>query len=145
MPATATYNKTISAPIGECPVCGGDVWDNRTNKKNPKSPDYKCKADGDHAFWLAKQNSAPAPARSRPAPVNNPPHIPEIDGPEDAIPPDVQGDPLEIMGALYLRCSYIGARVLAARCKESGVALTPEAISAATATLFIQATQRGIR
>lgn len=27
----------------ECPNCGGDMWDNRENKKNPKAPDYKCK------------------------------------------------------------------------------------------------------
>jgi hypothetical protein len=27
----------------ECPTCGGGVWDNRANKKNPKAPDWKCK------------------------------------------------------------------------------------------------------
>lgn len=27
----------------ECPLCGGnEFWDNRTSKKNPKAPDYKC-------------------------------------------------------------------------------------------------------
>lgn len=26
-----------------CPVCGGEMWDNREKKKNPKAPDYKCK------------------------------------------------------------------------------------------------------
>ena len=26
-----------------CPKCGGPMWDNTTNKKNPKAPDYKCK------------------------------------------------------------------------------------------------------
>jgi len=27
----------------ECPACGGEMWDNRKKKMNPKSPDYKCK------------------------------------------------------------------------------------------------------
>lgn len=26
-----------------CPKCGGGVWDNRLNKRNPKAPDWKCK------------------------------------------------------------------------------------------------------
>jgi hypothetical protein len=27
-----------------CDFCGGDTWDNTENKRNPKGPDYKCKA-----------------------------------------------------------------------------------------------------
>lgn len=30
-------------PQPHCPVCEGDMWDNRTSKTNPKAPDYKCK------------------------------------------------------------------------------------------------------
>lgn len=26
-----------------CPICGGEMWDNRERKRNPKAPDYKCK------------------------------------------------------------------------------------------------------
>jgi hypothetical protein len=26
-----------------CPVCNGEMYDNRTTKKNPKAPDYRCK------------------------------------------------------------------------------------------------------
>lgn len=26
-----------------CPVCSGEMWDNRTTKRNPKQPDFKCK------------------------------------------------------------------------------------------------------
>lgn len=36
-----------------CPRCNGPMYDNRTNKKNPKGPDLKCKAKGcDHPIWL---------------------------------------------------------------------------------------------
>ena len=27
----------------ECEICGGDFWDNRDDKRNPKAPDFKCK------------------------------------------------------------------------------------------------------
>lgn len=34
----------IAGAIPEvCPKCGGPVWDNRENKKNPKGPDWTCK------------------------------------------------------------------------------------------------------
>jgi hypothetical protein len=26
-----------------CPKCGGEMWDNRGKKKNPKAPDFRCK------------------------------------------------------------------------------------------------------
>ena len=27
----------------QCPKCGGEMWDNRDDKRNPKAPDFKCK------------------------------------------------------------------------------------------------------
>src|SRR6476646_5290735 len=50
---------TIAEPITACPACGADVWDNRTNKKNPKGPDFKCKSCQE-AYWLPKQTAKPA-------------------------------------------------------------------------------------
>jgi hypothetical protein len=32
-----------SAAVPPCPQCGGEMWDNRGKKKNPKGPDFKCK------------------------------------------------------------------------------------------------------
>jgi hypothetical protein len=26
-----------------CPVCGGPMWDDRTSKRNPRAPDFKCR------------------------------------------------------------------------------------------------------
>jgi hypothetical protein len=44
---------TISGAITNCEKCGGPVWDNRKNKKNPKGPDFKCKdATCATAYWL---------------------------------------------------------------------------------------------
>lgn len=50
----------------QCPKCGGEMWDNRQSKTNPKAPDYKCKECG-HGIW-------PEPRQQRPAnnyPQNN--------------------------------------------------------------------------
>ncbi|HUS60620.1 MAG TPA: hypothetical protein VMY34_00395 [Acidimicrobiales bacterium] len=36
----------VSAPapgMPACPICGGAMWDDRTSKRNPKAPDFKCK------------------------------------------------------------------------------------------------------
>lgn len=29
--------------VMQCPVCKGDMWDNRGKKTNPKAPDFRCK------------------------------------------------------------------------------------------------------
>jgi hypothetical protein len=29
--------------VPNCPKCGGEMWDNRQGKTNPKAPDFKCK------------------------------------------------------------------------------------------------------
>ena len=42
-PAPASKPKAPSEGTPACPKCGGKVWDNRTRKKNPKAPDYKCR------------------------------------------------------------------------------------------------------
>ena len=35
-----------------CPKCGGRMWDNRSTKRNPKAPDYKCRDRGcDGVVW----------------------------------------------------------------------------------------------
>ena len=42
-----------------CPKCGGDMWDNSTDKRNPRAPDYKCKdRDCDGAVWLDSKKGA---------------------------------------------------------------------------------------
>jgi len=57
-----------------CPKCGGEMWDNRTDKKSARSPDFKCKdKDCDHAIWLTpppgKQNTEQPPPQK---PISDP-------------------------------------------------------------------------
>lgn len=72
--ATNTHEtKDYGAPIREvagdvpaCPRCGGEMWDNRTNKKYPNSPDFKCKDKTclddkgyNTAIWMEKEAKEP--------------------------------------------------------------------------------------
>lgn len=51
-----------------CPVCEGPMWDNRTSKRNPKQPDYKCKdKECDGAIWLDKKKPQGQSAAARPS------------------------------------------------------------------------------
>lgn len=60
-----------------CPTCGGECWDNRFNKKNPKAPDWKCKdRECGGAIW------PPRGGGRRPEPVFTPAPPP----PEDELP-----------------------------------------------------------
>jgi hypothetical protein len=56
------------AEVGEgpvCPKCGGEMWDNRSTKRNPRAPDYKCRDRGcDGVIWPARP--APLPAEAIP-------------------------------------------------------------------------------
>jgi hypothetical protein len=54
-----------------CPICGGAMWDDRTSKRNPRAPDFKCRnkprerggAGCEGVIWPARDGSAsPYPA-----------------------------------------------------------------------------------
>ena len=56
----AQQNPTGEAPV--CPKCGGEMWDNRARKKNPRAPDFKCKAAGcEGVIWPPRDPNAPRP------------------------------------------------------------------------------------
>jgi len=102
-----------------CPDCGGAMWDNRETKKSPKQPDYKCKNKScDKAIWLkTKAENAAAPAANGKPPVS--------------------GAPLAMV---YGECMEIASRAVKHYIGESATAAD---VIAATATLFIGATQTG--
>ena len=42
-----------------CPRCGSEMWDNRETKKNPRAPDFKCKAGGcEGVIWPPREAGA---------------------------------------------------------------------------------------
>src|SRR5436190_2679659 len=44
-PVTAGVSgpRVDSAGMPLCPICGGAMWDDRTSKRNPRAPDFKCR------------------------------------------------------------------------------------------------------
>jgi hypothetical protein len=58
----AQRGQSVADPV--CPTCAGAMWDNRRDKKNPRSPDWKCKDKScDGAIW-PERSRAPAQASS---------------------------------------------------------------------------------
>lgn len=113
-----------------CPKCGGQMWDNRETKKNPKAPDYKCRDRGcDGVVWPPKgQAAAPAPVKQA---FTSGPRIEQIDGPIDMVQ-------LERLFALYGVC-VSEAIQQAKKMDEADIGSTPETVARMVNTLFIQA------
>ncbi len=42
-PASAPAARAVAPGMPACPVCGGPMWDDRTSKRNPRAPDFKCR------------------------------------------------------------------------------------------------------
>jgi len=66
-----------------CPVCGGAMWDDRTSKRNPRAPDFKCRNKPrerggpgcEGVIWPARDGSPspyPPPVERRSAPAASP-------------------------------------------------------------------------
>lgn len=56
----------------DCPICGGEMWDNRARKTNPRAPDFKCKnappkGDCQGVIWPPRDDRANGSERSNAA------------------------------------------------------------------------------
>jgi len=89
---------TGAAP--SCPICGGPMWDDRTSKRNPKAPDFKCKNKPkvrggpgcEGVIWPPRDGSSRSSASgtaAAPRPrSSNPPASYDAPPPYDGPPPD---------------------------------------------------------
>ncbi|HEX6600968.1 MAG TPA: hypothetical protein VF034_16755 [Gemmatimonadaceae bacterium] len=88
-----------------CPVCGGPMWDDRTSKRNPRAPDFKCRNKPrerggpgcEGVIWPARDGSPspypPSPARrSTPAAARFDEPPPDGPPPYDDAPPHDDDD-----------------------------------------------------
>ena len=41
--APAPSGRAVPAGMPACPICAGPMWDDRTSKRNPRAPDFKCR------------------------------------------------------------------------------------------------------
>jgi hypothetical protein len=55
-----------------CPRCGGETWDNRKDKRNPKAPDFRCRIDecarSGGVIWPPRQKRPMYPNQMTPKP-----------------------------------------------------------------------------
>jgi hypothetical protein len=131
----------------QCPKCSGPLWDNRQTKRNPKQPDFKCKDKACNGVIWPPKDQAQASQAPQPHGYSAGPHIPALDGPyqETGAPPVVAAivPALAKVFALYDRC--LAHAILAATTLEAAeIGSSPESVTAACATLFIQACQKGL-
>ena len=107
----------------ECKDCGGtEFWDNRASKTNPKQPDFRCKGCK-KGIWL-KGKAAGVPGAGNRGQGSG-----SLAG----------GAPKRPLGPLYYDCLKV-----AKACVEKEIrGALPADIIAATATLFIAASQDG--
>jgi hypothetical protein len=62
-----------ASAVPSCPKCGGEMWDNREGKRNPKAPDFKCKDRGcDGVIWPPRGTVASTPHPSAPRVASTP-------------------------------------------------------------------------
>jgi len=62
-----------ASPVPNCPKCGGEMWDNRVGKRNPRAPDFKCKdRECDGVVWPPRDANAPAAAEAQPVAAGMP-------------------------------------------------------------------------
>ena len=77
-----------ASSVPDCPKCGGEMWDNREGKRNPKAPDFKCKDRGcDGVIWPPRGTvaaGAPAVAPRASGPAEGPPARPASSKPAPA-------------------------------------------------------------
>lgn len=139
-----------------CPRCGGKTWDNRETKKNPKAPDYKCRDKScDGVIWPPKGNKAPY-ASGGPLPYETEAEAAEYGPPVSTVklPPvtvakvkaiDAPDPTAKLRGLFELHDACLAHAIVQSKLLTAeDIGDTPEAISARVATLFIQATQRGL-
>lgn len=106
-----------------CPTCGGQMYDNRVGKTNPKAPDFKCKNRAcKGVIWPPKGKPADiTPINSQqPEPVKKP-----------------------TMRETYASLTRWVISDVVPIYDQADIGIPPEAIAACVQTLFIQACQAG--
>ncbi len=126
-----------------CPKCSGPLWDNRTTKRNPKAPDWKCKDRAcDGVIWGPRQTGPQRVQATHDQQIGpeygNLPGVPM----ETAVPsPETGNERLQRIFKVQ-EVAFTHALKLAAIAEAKGVSITLEGLSALTAQCVIQFHQR---
>lgn len=121
-----------------CPKCGGEMWDNRQSKRNPKAPDFRCRNRScDGVLWPGQaRNAIPAIPR---------PQLTAVRGDAAEVPtsgtsrPSDQEPPLR---RKYLDLTDFALVSVRPKYTAAGLECGPETVAAIVATLYIAETRR---
>ena len=142
----AGSERVTGAP--ECPKCGGRMWDNRTSKRNPRAPDFRCRDRRCEGVVWPGQHHAAVPIVTR--------RLARVDVAADRTPSprssdvprrgatsedrDSASDESTGLGALrrcYLAVTEFVLSEVRPRYDGAGVGCDAQTIAAITATVFI--------
>jgi hypothetical protein len=118
----------IEAAIEKCLKCGGPLWDNRADKKTPKSPDMKCRDKAcAEPYWIGKPR-------------------PKSAGPGQPTPSYVKADKWtwETLQQTYHKCLAIAAKESTTFVNATKIPVTGADVVAMAACLFITASRDGV-
>lgn len=120
-----------------CPKCSGRMWDNRTSKRNPAAPDFKCRNRScDGVLWPG-QHRAGFPARP----------LPRLAEVRDDAQSFTQSDDgveklLPILRSKYLDLTAFVLDSVRPIYEKHGLECRPDTVAAIAATLYIAETRR---
>ena len=119
-----------------CPKCGGAMWDNRTSKRNPRAPDYKCRNRACvGVLWPGQRGRSAIPALPAPRLAAVPEDEPDGGDSADArsLPP---------LRRKYLDLTDFVIHFVRLKYEENELECRPDTIAAIAATLYIAETRR---
>ena len=120
----------VKASLPGCPKCGGPVWDNRTTKRNPKAPDFRCRDRScGGAIWPGQQIAALLFAPAEPRRPAEPARLGDI----------LRRQARSPLRKRYLEVTDFVLMEVRPRYQAAGVTCGDATLAAIAATLFIAA------
>lgn len=137
----AATTQTNGAPLTEapaCPKCEGRMWDNRTSKRNPKAPDFKCRDRScDGALWPGQHRAAEPITRARLTIENG------GDATGASEQSSVETNQRKRLRDLYLDVTRFVLCDVRPLYEDAGIPCTDSTAAAIAATAFIAASRNG--
>jgi hypothetical protein len=138
MSATQANPALTASGAPTCPKCGGEMWDNRTSKRNPKAPDFRCRDRScDGALWPG-QHEAPSVRSS---------HLTITNGKGGGARGDGSAEHAVSPSSPLRTCYLDAARFVLAEVRplyeRAGLACADSTVAAITATIFIATCKNG--
>ena len=122
----------------QCPKCGGPMWDNTDSKKNPRSPDYKCKDKHcGEGVWIRDGKIGTSTKPKPDAPVQTPHGL-------QGLTPQQQANARQVVRQTYMVTMGYIAGAMAKVAKDSGIPLDMAAVQAATFSVYNIMDKKGL-